>query len=238
MLPWEELTCWMHILQAVSFPSGPVAGIWYFSGIFCLLQWSTHGFFTSVTVRPRESQHRKYSNFANFRVWLLKACFKLEQQEVGVGQQLLASPPRHHKNLFEFTRVQMFVSTKSPLGLSRRKIAVDVLCARTSKLKCTVKNVLFHSASTKKEIASKTTTMSSVNSWIRKCPWFGFFFSPPKLVWVYKSADVRFNQIAHWPVKKEHCHHWTVCKDLKTDMQWLWKLCLVFFCFKLNPVLT
>lgn len=27
MLPWEELTCWMHILHAVSFPSGPVAGI-------------------------------------------------------------------------------------------------------------------------------------------------------------------------------------------------------------------
>lgn len=136
MLPWEELTCWMHILHAVSFPSGPVAGIWYFSGIFCLLQWSMHGFFTSMTVRPRESQHRKYSNFANFRVWLLKACFKLEQQEVGVGQQLLASPPHHHKNLFEFTRVQMFVSTKSPIGRSRRNIAIIELCARTSKLIC------------------------------------------------------------------------------------------------------
>lgn len=55
---------------------------------------------------------------------------------VGVGQQLLASPPRHHKNLFEFTRVQMFVSTKSSIGLSRRNIAIIELCARTSKLIC------------------------------------------------------------------------------------------------------
>lgn len=30
------------------------------------------------------------------------------------------------------------------------RLCTDVLCARTSKLKCTVKNVLFHSASTKK----------------------------------------------------------------------------------------
>lgn len=138
--------------------------IWYFSGTSCLLQWSAHGVFTSMTVKHRESLDQKYLNFTSFRVWLLKAWLKLEQQEGGVGHQFLAPPLHHHQYLFEFIRVQMSISTKSPIGLSRRKIAVDVLCARTSKLKCSVKNVQFLSASTKKEIASKTTTMSSVSS--------------------------------------------------------------------------
>lgn len=33
------------------------------------------------------------SNFTSFRVWLLKSWLKLEQQEVGLGHQLLAPPP-------------------------------------------------------------------------------------------------------------------------------------------------
>lgn len=133
MLPWEELTCWMHILHAVSFPSGPVAGIWYFFwhlSVAVINAWLLYQ-------RDCEAQGiptSKVLKLRKFQGLVAEGLFQVGT--VGVGQQLLASPPRHHKNLFEFTRVQMFVSTKSSIGLSRRNIAIIELCARTSKLIC------------------------------------------------------------------------------------------------------
>nr|XP_061791912.1 piggyBac transposable element-derived protein 3-like [Nerophis lumbriciformis] len=41
---------------------------------------------------------------------------------------------------------------------------------------------------------------------------------PPRFVRVYQSADVRFDQIGHWPVKEENRRRCAVCKDLKTEM--------------------
>ncbi|XP_017565030.1 piggyBac transposable element-derived protein 3-like [Pygocentrus nattereri] len=41
---------------------------------------------------------------------------------------------------------------------------------------------------------------------------------PPRFVRVYQSADVRFDQIAHWPVKEENRRRCAVCKDLKTEI--------------------
>lgn len=41
---------------------------------------------------------------------------------------------------------------------------------------------------------------------------------PQKFVRVYKSADVRFDQIAPWSVKEENRRRCAVCKDLKTEM--------------------
>lgn len=41
---------------------------------------------------------------------------------------------------------------------------------------------------------------------------------PPRFVRVHQSADIRFDQIAHWPVKEEHRRRCAVCKDLKTEM--------------------
>ncbi|KAL6462492.1 hypothetical protein MHYP_G00289140 [Metynnis hypsauchen] len=55
-------------------------------------------------------------------------------------------------------------------------------------------------------------------------------FSPPqpRFVRVYQSADVRFDQITHWPVKEENHCLCAVCKDLKTEMNC--EKCAVLLC--------
>ncbi|XP_077403926.1 uncharacterized protein LOC144036874 isoform X3 [Vanacampus margaritifer] len=44
------------------------------------------------------------------------------------------------------------------------------------------------------------------------------FPPPPRFVRVYQSAEVRLDQVGHWPVKEEHRRRCAVCKDLKTEM--------------------
>lgn len=135
MLPWEELTCWMHILHAVSFPSGPVAGIWYF--------------FWHVSV-------------AVINAWLL---YQRDCEAQGIP-------------------------TSKVLKLR--------------KFQGLVAEGLFQVGTARSRGRPTTSGLSSP--------------PPQKFVRVYKSADVRFDQIAPWPVKEENHRRCAVCKDLKTEM--------------------